>query len=1288
VLLRIASTFAHLVGTDVKGPVWRRIMAHPASGSKDGRPHLKMIWKRMPRCLWPWGGLHILLAFLVSAAPPSNAQLATTTAAISGVVTDASGAVVPGALVTLTSLERGLSHEFKTDAAGRYAFSQLPPAPYTLTVKMSGFETYKQNGIVLNAAQTATQNVSLTIGSETQSITVTANASLLDVDNSNVAADLPSSQITEMPLISRNVFGLATLNSSVSNTSESQMLLGGGTNTTDDADQDISFMNFAGGFFGTTGFLVDGSWDTDSEWGGVIFVPSVDAVQEFKVQNNSFTAQYGWSTGNVINVVTKSGTNTFHGDAWDFYQNQDLNAVPYFSNSNQSLFREEAGVAAGGPLYIPGLYKQREKTFIFGLYDYLTISSPTVDTYTVPDSNFVNGNFSEILEGQGKAPNGSLLYDDLGRPILVGQIYDPKSAHYIVAGQADTPGPTNPYGTGLVAVNNDGQCNPGCYVRNPVSGNILSNISGYKPDPIGAKLLSYYPAAKIPGPVANNLVISGTAPAHWNEYSMRVDHNFSDNTRGYYRYSYKEEYKTGAAADWGDDPAGPGNGRPNNRWGMWAGYSHIFSPTLTLNLTSGVQIWHETSDNQSFGFNPSTTLGLPAYVDQNYPMFPMVDVSGQSSMGPGANDQQAVTNHGPIGTVSADFIKLRGKHTLNFGWTGVEQVFSQKPYFMTILNFSGTYTAGPDPSIGSGVASGNSVAEMLLGVIDPGTATGYDDSPYESDHLFGWYLQDDWKPIRNLTLNLGVRYEIQTPYTYRHNAGSIFNPNALNPLSYSLGRPLLGELQFLGPGNRYVYNPNWDNWAPRLGFSYQPIAKAVVHGGYGIFYPESLTSSGAADQDGFSSETSAVATLDGGILPNPNISTSSPWGGVYAQQTQNANGGYQQVGNGVGGAFRSRPSPYVQQWMLGIQYAFTPSDQLDVDYIGNRGVRMIGGYGSNQLNPQYLQQYTAAQLKAPAASNPFAAPLQSLEAGGTVAPSSCSLDATASIVDGTAVGPSLAQLLSPFPQYCNGGVNQTDAPVGQSLYNALQVTYNHRVSKGLTALVSYTYSKFLDNVEGNNGWSYNGPTNAGVTPANNYNLAADKSVDAGDIPQALVASYIYQLPIGRGKAVGANMGRATDAILGGWEISGTATFKAGIPIGILGYDQPTFGGNPRPDVTGNVHVSNPNHHEWFNTGAFDFAPYGSFGDAPRFFSDLRGPHFQEWDTIMEKNFYFAEKMLFQFRFETYNTFNHPNFYAPEAGSTSWSGCDPNGGSGCQSGFGTITQTFTPRNIQWAGKFYW
>jgi hypothetical protein len=1202
------------------------------------------------------GGFAILLALLMSNAPWLHAQLAVTTATLSGTVSDPSGAVVPQATVKLTSKQQGISRVFTSDAGGRYSFTQLPPSNYTLSIQANGFEAYQQTGIILDAGQSATQNVALVVGAATQQILVNAQASQLNTDNANVSADIDAKQIVELPLNSRNIYGLITLNSSVNNTSEGQMLLGGGSNSTDNADQDISFLNFAGGFFGTTGFMLDGSWDTDPEWGAVIYVPSVDAVQEFKIQNNSFTAQYGWSTGNVVNVVTKSGTSSFHGDAYEFYRNQNLDANQWFADHAGTpiakLSRNQFGVSAGGPLDIPGIYRQREKTFIFGLYEHYKVTTPTIATYTVPDSNFLNGNFSEILGAQQGV-------DDLGRPIYAGQVYDPRSAHMITAGQVDPQ-------TGLTAVNNDKQCDPSCYIRNPIPGNMLSNLSGYAPDPVGAKLVSYYPKATKAG-LSNNLIVSASAPAVSNEYLIRVDHNISNSARAYFRYSYKSETKTGSAANWGDDPAGPGNQRPNNRWGMWAGLSQVFSPTFTMNITAGVQLWHETSDNQSFGFDPSGELGLPAYVSQTYPLFPIVDVGSQSPLGPGGNDQQAVTNHGPIGSVSVDFIKVHGKHTLNFGFMGVEQVDSQHNYFQDTLQYNGGFTTGPNPSSPTTFASGNGVAEMLLGTLDSASAgTAY--NPLVSNHLLGEYVQDDWRPLHNLTLNLGVRYEIQTPITYRHNEASIFNPDVLNPISYAVNSPYMGALQFLGPGNRYAYDPNYNNWAPRLGLSYQVQRNAVIHGGYGIFYPQSLTCCFPGDPDGFSATTLANTSLNGGINPNPDISASDPWGGVYNPISGNSLGEYQQVGNGVGSVFRSRKSPYVQQWLLGVQYAITPNDSLDVNYLGNRGTRMItGAYQHNQLNPKYLSMGTTA-LQAQVA-NPFY---------GAITSSSCNLN-----------GPMVqeAQLLVPYPQYCLAGVQEADAPVGFSDYNALQVTYNHRVSKGLTAMISYTYSKFLDNVEGNQSWSYNGSSG----PANNYNLAAEKSVDGSDIPHSLVASYIYQLPVGRGQAFGSGMNRAANAVLGGWELSGIVTFKSGIPISISGNNINTFGGDPRPDYSGNLHVSHPNIQEWFNTAAFHYSQLAvdggdTWGNTPRFFSSLRGPRYQDWDTSLDKNWLFRDEMRLQFRFETYNTFNHPNFYSPSG--TGYGGCDPNADLHCPSSFGQITNTFPSRNVQLAAKFYW
>ena len=1215
---------------------------------------------KRPWFLRNWSGIAILLALtLASIAPRLNAQLATTTATLSGVVTDQTGALLPRVSVTLTSPEKGISRMFTTDAGGRYSFSQLPPSTYSLNIKTKGFEEYRQDGIVLNAGLSATQDVALIVGSESQSVTVTADASQLNTDNANVAADIAAKQIVELPLNMRNIYGLATLNSSVQNSSQSQQLLGGNGNgaSTDDADQDISFLNFAGGFMGTSGYMIDGSWDTDPEWGAVIYVPSVDDVQEFKVQNNSFTAQYGWSTGNVVNVVTKSGTSSFHGSAFEFYRNDALDANLWFNDHNdnpkQSLSRNQTGASAGGPLYIPGLYKQREKTFIFGGYERVALSTPTATTYTVPDDNFRNGDFSEILG----AATGQL--DNLGRPITVGQIYDPHSAMQITNGSSYTIN-----GNTYTAANNNGKCATTCWIRNPIPGNVLSNLTGYKADAVGAKLLSYYPKPSKAG-LTNNLFASGAAAASSDEYLIRVDHNFNDMSRAYFRYNYKKEFKVGDAQDWGSDPAGPGNNRPNNRWGMAAGLTHIFSPTLTMNVSAGVQIWHETSTNQSRGFD-TTTLGLPAYVQQQSAEFPIVNVGGQSNLGPTNNE--TVTNHGPVGSVAVDLIKLIDKHTVNFGFMGVELEDDQANFFQTTLDFNGNYTSGPDPVNASGFASGNGVAQMLLGVLDSGapgqstTQTGTTYNPAVSSHYFGGYVQDDWKITPKFTLNLGIRYEIQTPTTYRHNVGSVFNPYELNPVSFKVGSPYMGALQFLSPGNRYSYDPKYNNLAPRMGLSYQILPKAVIHGGYGIFFPPSASCCFEVASNGFAATTQSPLTLNGGISPNPAVTTSNPWPNGFAQITGNSQGEFQQVGFPVTSIFRQRPSSYVQQWLLGVQYGFTSNDQIDVNYVGNRGTRMItANINRQQLNPSYLS--LGADALTGSVANPFY---------GSIASSSCGLN--------NATVPQ-SQLLSPYSQYC--GISENDAPIGFSDYNALQVAFNHRFSRGLTAMVSYTYSKFLDNVEGNNAWSYAG--NSG--PANTYNMAAEKSVDGGDIPQALVANYVYQLPVGRGKTFGSGMGRIADAVVGGWEISQIATFKQGIPIAIGGSGWSSFGGNPRPDVTADVHVHNPTIKEWFNTGAFKFASYGDFGNAPRYFSDLRGPRFQNWDTSIDKNWELKDRMRVQFRAELFNTFNHPNFFSPSG--TTYSGCDPNADPAhCSSNLGQITSSFESRQIQLAGKFYW
>src|SRR6266566_2904155 len=502
------------------------------------------------------------------AAPFAHGQTLASSASFSGSVSDSSGARLANAMVTISSPEKGITRTFKTDAEGNFSFALLPASTYTLTVAAPGFRTAKQDGITLEVGQSASQAVTLTVGA-TEQIEVTAQAPLLQTDNANLSAEISTKQVTELPLNLRNVFNFVELNSSVNNLSQRQTISSGGQQGS--ADQDVSFFNFGGGYFGTTAFLLDGAWDASEGWGGVIYVPSPDNVQEFKVQQNTFTAQYGWSTGNVINVVTKSGGSGLHGDVYDYLRNGALDANNYFNNLNgnprPNSHRNQFGVAVGGPVYIPGVYKQRDKTFFFFNFEGHRDHNAGQYSGTSPIPAFRTGDFSSLLGSQAMTcgpQSNQACVDGLGRPILQGQIYDPYSTRLIGGVTTRDPIPGNNLAT---------------YVS-PYTGGSLINT-------IGQTLVNFYPKP-LSNALANNWSATGLEADYSDEYSGRIDHNFSDTTRLYGRYSYKKEYKDEEAAFFGaSDPAGPGQRNPNNRWNLGVGLSRVFTPTFTMSVNLG-----------------------------------------------------------------------------------------------------------------------------------------------------------------------------------------------------------------------------------------------------------------------------------------------------------------------------------------------------------------------------------------------------------------------------------------------------------------------------------------------------------------------------------------------------------------------------------------------------------------------------------------------------------------------------------------------------------------------------
>jgi len=1203
---------------------------------------------------WKISLLLCALVLLFVAGKPVYAQSSTAfTSTLNGSVVDPSGAAVNGAKVILTSPEIGFSRTYTTKDSGLYTFTFLPPAAYTLEVQASGFKHYKQEGITMAAGQTAEQQISLTVGAVTETVEITSQAPLINTDNANVSEDLSARFAEDLPLNFRSVISLTLINSSVNNAAEEQVV--GAPGLAQTADQDISFLNFGGTFFDTAEYLVDGTWDTRADWGGVIFVPSVDDVQELKIQTNAFTSQYGWSSGNVVNIVTKSGSNQFHGDAWEFYANSSMDAKYYFNSGAQPAFhRNQYGATIGGPII-------KNKLYFFAYYEGLRQASPDTSVFTLPTTAERGGDFSALLGAQ----TGT---DYLGRPIFTGEIYNPFSTRQVTCGGTDS----GPGGTGNAVT-----CPSGVaagtteYIRDPVSGNpqtglgVTNMIPGTFLDTITSGIASanYWPA--VSSGLVSNFIGTGAAPEHSDEYSGRVDYNLDDNNRIYGRWSQKYQTKTNTPDFFGaSNPGGPGLLNPNNRYSSNLGINHIFNSTFTMNFNFGVNRHVEGGIGQGFGFQASS-LGLPSFINAIAPDFPQITEQGYAGIGANGGNNNYIAPQ-TLWTTSVDFTKIRGKHELAFGFTDVWLRLDGGHYGETALNFDTASTAGPDPN-NQTAETGDGFASFLLGV-GTNSQTAYQAFPATDKHFLGWYIQDGWKVTPRITFNLGLRYEIQTAPTERHNAQNYFDFTAVNPISAQVGggASYPGELIYNSPNNSGLYKTSYNNVAPRVSVAFQASNKLVFRSGYGIFYVPNFY--GQGPNDGFSQATPWTTTLNNGLNPASTLSGNlnvncdndgvlAPCGSAFPNGERlpsgNSAGGLQDVGFGTTITNNNRKTPYVAQWMAGGQYSFTPNDLLDISYVGNHGTNVLANYAQwEEFAPGNLTMGDALYNQVP---NPFY---------GHITSSNCGLNNPTI---------NLSQTLVPFPEYCS--VYEPEPSTGTSSYDALEVTYTHRWHSGLDLNLSYTFSKFMDDVQGNSGWAFPGSGNNNL---NSYNLAADYSVDVSNVPHRFVATYDYELPFGKGKAFGSEWGTVENDILGGWQWTGILTAESGLPLSI----QPAsnnvgFGFNQRPDVVPGVNPipANQSINDWVNSAAFAQPAAFTFGDAPRFFANLHGPKYFGWDMGIQKRWTLLENKQLQIRFEMYNALNHPDFFQP----------DTNLGDGLN--FGRITSAYQARTAQVAAKFY-
>ena len=1179
--------------------------------------HILGLLRRGP-CLIFTGMLFLFLCPVASWAQ-------TATAEITGSIQDSSGASVPQAKITAKNVATGVETSATSGTDGYYTIPFLQPGQYHILVSKGGFQSVVRTGVTLIIDQKAKFDFVLQIGAVTQTVEITAQAPLVQSEDSTVGTLVDNKRINDLPLNGRDVFSLANLAVGVNNTGTSA----------------ASIPHIAGSQAESGEVQIDGATDiAPSVLAGenaIAYEPQVDAVQEFSVQVNGLAAEYGRFAGGVINVVTKSGTNSFHGDAYVFARNDVLDANDFFYNTyglpKTGFHQYQYGGTFGGPILIPKVYNGKNKTFFFIGYEKTDIASAGLEEYTVPTAAERNGNFSNLKDANGI-------------PII---LYDPAT------------GQVNP-------------ANSAQWIRSPFPSNTIPTT---RFNPTGLKVMSYYPLPNTMPTNAytntNNYILSGSSPEDVYKIDSRLDQYWSDKWRSFLRVSRYVD--TAYPLNYWHSPATPGYGFFNNEaWSATLDNTFSFTPTLIGDLRYTLDRSMPSHPGYAPGFNIATNLGMPqslqTFAETQIPEFPYVTMGGvDSNLGQYFSDEySANTSHNIIGNLT----KIWGTHTIK---TGGEYRKQFAAYLAPCCStgwypFSAQYTqqeaTTPNPW------QGYPVADLLL---------GYDDDALDSvvpvplveGGYYGMYIQDDWKIKHNLTLNLGVRYEFTRPHTEHHNNLSYWDPSVPSPIASEVQATpncpacghLMGAMEFTNATHRTQAPIDWSNIGPRLGFSYSPASKWVVRGGYAITYPPSEWDAGDASvgEEGYNVYSYWQPSWDGGRTFNTTLSNPFPYGITPAPGS--SAGGSTDLGNGIGDSFFGIPSvkgptEYIQQWNFNVQRSLPGNALLEVGYIGMHGLNLINGSSESgadnfdQTSPQYLSLGSQLTQYVP---NPLYGllPAGSTEDQPTVP---------------------LTQLLKPYPQY--SGISLYRRPEGSLEYDAMTVRLEKRYSHGVSFLASYTAGKEIDNGPTVIAWwTGNGAVDPGGV-SNHYNLNQDRSVSPFDVSQRLVLSYLFELPFGRGKALAGNLPNSLNALVSGWQFNGISTFETGTPVVILGITGTTGLGNVvnRPDITGDPKVANPTLNHWFNTSAFSPAPNYTYGTAPRTLSNVRNPGVCEQDLSLFKNTYFGAEKRFnvQFRLEAFNAFNTAQFGVPG---------DYEGGGN----FGVITSdALPPRQVQLALKF--
>ena len=1081
-----------------------------------------------------------------------------------------------------------------------------------------GFKAITREPVDLQVEGSVQINLTMEVGSQSQKVTVTARTPLIQAETVSLGAVVDQRETDEIPLNGRNPMNLTALVPSV--------VPQGGAMYNPTGQNPFAWGNYqiGGGMANQSVTFLDGS-PVNTEYISVTaLIPTQDSLQEFNVDTNNLSPEYGRLAGGAINFRTKSGTNNLHGSLWEFLRNKLLNANTYFGNqaglARPAFTQNQYGFNVGGPVYIPHFYDGRNKTFFFVNWEGFALRQGQTYTETVPTAAELGGDLSEL-----QTP-----------------IYDPNTTCGASPGVACAPG--------------EAQYNRQEFVNEKIPTNLLNPTALLY-------LKKFCPAPNTTGgPLGvNNFTSNASSGGNNYQTVVHIDQNVSNKQHISARYTNWINHNLGV------DPLGTGIFQ-GSCGGHYNTNNFVFDDTYSFNSRTILDMrvsYLRLVYNRSALLNTYslTSLGMPSSLasEVQFPGPPIMSISGFDTAGTFGSQgaDSTINNATDDDRIAGSLTKLIGNHTLKFGGEFLRATFNYAQTNISAgdFNFNNSFTA-QNPETGVG---GTGLASFLLGY--PNSGSALEVIPVAAEQLYpGLYANDDWRATPRLTMHLGVRWEDDFPWTERHNRMSYFDTTAVNPLLAAAGiGQYPGSVELVSSSTRSSKtstNNDYKQFSPRLGLAYEVTPDTVFSMGYGIFWlPTDVAFSLAPSSDSINSfSTPYTASINNGLTPANNISNPFP-GGLTPAPGRNPS--YQGIllGTGVGEAFPNNPYAYAQQWNVGVQQQIGSSFALDVAYGGAKGTHLpFWSLLTDQLPDADLALGNALNASV---TNPFY---------GLINPN---------YGLGAATIPA-GQLLTKYPQY--GGVSINGAGQGDSTYNSLQVTAQKRFSRGASIDAAYTFSKLISITDTLTAWLEPAVAGAYGGVQDNNNLKAEKSLSSNDVRNRLVLSYVYDIPVGQGKTYLSNASRMVDYAIGGWGLEGITTLQSGFPLGLNTNQNLTnsFGGGSRPNYTAGCAKSTSGGavsrlNNWFDTACFRQPPPFTFGNEPRNDAQLRAPGIADWDTSVFKNFAVdkAGKVDVQFRAEIFNLFNRVQFGYP--GTTQGT-----------SNFGIINSQYNlPRIVQFA-----